>query len=360
MKLLRPDDFYFPEKVGSINSRLRHGDAITDATIEWAERFQLIPPNSASREHFRAIACGAFSALGWPDAPPSYLQIISDTVCAAFVIDDICDGDVTCDVQVGPDGTRHTFDRIAAFWSSGNEGLLCRDLPLHMAWKDLRDRVLRCGVSRAWIRRFAASFEGWLGAVEQEVEHKRLREIPPPDDLMEIRPESGAAFVFMHFVELARDMELSEAAQANDSIISLNRLASRMAIYPNEVWSYKKEAQHGHSMNLVASMMHHHRFDLREATAAVAEMHNVDMLRFCEISQKLLASPAADPAWRAYVSGLHCFLHGLFVWGWHAERYSRDFFHADQVPTSSRSSISHQRLRTFPAALLNFSSSSKR
>lgn len=355
MRLLRADDFYFPEKVRFINSRLRQGEAITDATIEWAERIGIVPKSPASREHFRAIACGAFAALGWPDADPEYLQIISDAVCAAFVIDDICDGDVACDIQTELAGSTQVFDRIATYWSSGDKSLLRRDVPHHAAWRHLRERVLRCGVSQMWIQRFAESFEGWLAGVKAEVEHKRLREIPPPGALMEIRPQSGAAFVFMHFIELARGIELSPAALSHEGMITLNRLASRMAIYPNEVWSYKKESEHGHSMNLVASLMRHRGMPLQEATAAVAEMHNVDMLRFCDIAQTAINCPLADSSWQSYVTGLHHFIHGLFIWGWHAQRYSRDFFHADQVPTSSRASISYQRLRTVPASLLDFS-----
>lgn len=364
MRLLRADDFYFPEKVRFINSRIRQGEAITDATIEWAERIGIFPPNPASRQHFRAIACGAFASLGWPDASPEYLQIISDAVCAAFVIDDICDGDVASDIHsdIHPElsGSPQVFDRIATFWSSGDPRLLRRDLPLHIAFRHLRNRVLRCGVSRSWIDRFAESFHGWLAGIDAELQHKRLREIPPPDDLMEIRPLSGAAFVFMHFIELARGIELSDKALSHEGIIELNRLASRMAIYPNEVWSYKKESEHGHAINLVASLMHHRGMPLPEATAAVAEMHNVDMLRFCEIAQSTMASPLADASWQSYVTGLHHFIHGLFVWGWHAQRYSKDFFHAETVPTSHRATISHQRLRTFPAMLLDFSGQKKR
>lgn len=359
MRLLRADDFYFPEKVRFINSKLRQGEAITDATIEWAERIGIISPNPASREHFRAIACGVFAALGWPDSSPEHLQIISDAVCAAFVIDDICDGDVACDVQADLAGSPQVFERIAAFWSSGDTRLLRRDLPLHAAFWHLRERVLRCGVSSSWIQRFAESFHGWLDGIQAELDHKHLREIPLPDDLMEIRPKSGAAFVFMHFIELAREIELSDAALSHEGMIALNRLASRMAIYPNEVWSYKKESEHGHSINLVTSLMLHRGMPLQEATAAVAEMHNVDMLRFCEIAQTTITCPLADASWRSYVTGLHHFIHGLFIWGWHAQRYSKDFFHVDQVPTSSRATISHQRLRTFPATLLDFSTPRK-
>lgn len=360
MRLLRADDFYFPEKVRFINSRLRQGEAITDATIEWAERIRIIPPNPASREHFRAIACGAFAALGWPDAAQEYLQIISDAVCAAFVIDDICDGDVDGDVQAGLAGSTQLFEPIAAFWRSGDVRLLRRELPLHAAFWHLRQRVLRCGASRSWIQRFADSFKGWLDGIEAELDHKRRLEIPLPEPLMDIRPQSGAAFLFMHFIELARGIELSEAALSHEGMIELNTLASRMAIYPNEVWSYKKESEHGHSINLVTSLMHHRGMPLSEATAAVAEMHNVDMLRFCDIAQTAITSPLADASWRSYVTGLHHFIHGLFVWGWHAQRYSKDFFHSDQTPTSSRATNSHQRLRTFPANLLDFSAAQKR
>jgi hypothetical protein len=88
-------------------------------------------------------------------------------------------------------------------------------------------------------------------------------------------------------------------------------------------------------------------------------MHNVEMLTFTDIARRVLADKQADPTVQRYIEGLQYFLHGLFVWGWNAGRYSRDFFNADQPPTSSRASISHQRLRTFPKSLLNFASGRK-
>jgi hypothetical protein len=359
VKLLRPDDFFFPVKIQSINERLRAGEIITEATIEWADRVGLTGEGLAQSDHIRAAACGPFAALGWPGAAPWCAQIISDTVCAAFVIDDMCDGDVAADRRTDHGDIDALFKQITAFWYDGREAELCIDDPLHASWIDLRRRLVESGASAAWMERFARSFEDWLVAIKKEAKHKRVASIPGPDMLMDIRPDSGAAFVFMHFIERASGCDLSNEALHNDDIAMLNRLASRMAIYPNEVWSYQKESAHGHSINLVTSLMHHKSMSLKEAVVSVAETHNVEMLMFTDVARRVLNERQADPTVRMYIEGLQHFLHGLFIWGWHAGRYSRDFFNADHPPVSARASISHQRLRTFPKSLLNFASGRK-
>jgi hypothetical protein len=359
VKLLRPDDFFFPVKIQSIKERLRAGEAITEATIEWADRLGLTGEGLAHPEQIRAAACGPFAALGWPGAPPWCTQIISDTVCAAFVIDDMCDGDVAADRRTDHGDVDWLFGELTAFWYDGIEAALTTADPHHASWIDLRRRLVESGASAAWLERFARSFEGWLVAIKEEVRHKRTASIPAPDLLMELRPDSGAAFVFMHFIERASGCELSNDALHNEDMALLNRLASRMAIYPNEIWSYQKESAHGHSINLVTSLMRHRHMSLKEAIVSVAEMHNVEMLMFTDVAHRVLADKQADPTVRMYIEGLQHFLHGLFVWGWNAGRYSRDFFNADQPPASTRASISYQRLRTFPKSLLNFASSRK-
>jgi hypothetical protein len=272
-----------------------------------------------------------------------------------FVIDDQCDRDGGCGISPGNGAPERLFASIASFWHEGDEALLGAGVPLHRAASDLRERLRRCGASRGWMRRFAEHLAAWFEGVRAEEQYKKVREVPHPVDLMALRPDSGAVLLFMHFIEVASGMELSSDALADADVTALQRLAGRIAIYPNEVWSYKKESESGH-VNLVTSMMKHCGLSLTEAVIYVAETHNAEMMMFDAIVSRVLHKRSDDAPLKAYLLGLHHFLHGLFLWGWHATRYSKEFFHDNATPFSERPARSQQRLRVVPGKVMKIAS----
>lgn len=348
--LLHPNDFFFPVQLPSINERLRLGEILTRETMQWGIGMRLIPASSKAQQHFNAMACGTFAVLGWPSATRTQQRIISDTVCAVFVIDDMCDGDLSDGFVNDSANINQLFSSISTYWRTGDESVLEDSCPLHMASRDLRGRLLESGATAEWLQRFAQEIKDWFDAAAEEESIKSRHEIMTPDSLMNLRPRSGAVFLFMRFVEGFLEHALPGDPLLHKKLRLLHEYAGRIIIYPNDIWSYTKEHSAGHSMNLISSLMHHEQLDLKEAIYRTVDMHNIDMMAFNELATQLLQSDNVTLLVHSYMKALEYFLHGLFVWGLHAHRYSKNFFRCTELESRRDSTISHQRLRRFPCA----------
>ncbi len=355
---LRADDFYYPARISSAQDRLTKGKAITENTIQWAREIGFIKASSASAEHIRAADCGPFATLCWPDAPPHYHQLISDAVCMVFALDDYFDRDLCLS---GPESSQFGnqlqhgsfLSALTAFWQTGQLPISSNRIPILTACSNIRGRLSSYGVSDQWLARFALDFNDWIEGVRQEEAFRLKEEIPSPAALLSVRPHSGAVLLFMNFIEAALGLQLSDNARQSDNLKKIQQIAGRIAIYPNDVFSYRKESLHGHMMNLVTAFIHYNHTDVLEAIQQVADLHNIEMFDFDEIAKQILHNEDSEPDLRSYVIGLQHFLHGLFVWGWHADRYSREFFTGDMSRDTKTAAISHVRIRRIAAEVLN-------
>lgn len=345
MRILRADDFYFPVRFTHIPERLKRGDAITGGTIEWGELLGIIGRNSASRDHYKAMLCGPLATLGWPRATAEYQQIISDTLCTVFAIDDMCDGDAPEETRSMYGSAEALFSDLVEFWFEGDDfAPPSFGTPLYTAMRDLRYRLIKAGASELWIRRFAQSMQGWFDGVRKEKAFKKHEIVPDADALMHLRPDSGAVYLFMNFIEGGNHIEVPEDAWRDERFERLRSIAGRLIVYPNEIWSFKKESEGGHSINIITSLMLHAGMQLEQAIVYVAEMHNSEMISFDELAKSILASPDTDARVRIYIRGLQHLMFGAFVWGLSATRYSKEFF-ASEAISGERSSASQSRLR---------------
>lgn len=348
---LRPDDFYFPVKTEVNSGRPIKSDIITDTSLSWAEHIGFIPAHPKAHSHFRAIACGIFAMLGWPNASIECLQLISDTLCVAFAVDDMYDGDVPEDLLQTPCATDAFLSDLCEILYNKNPTGLDKH-PLFIALADVKARLVQQGVSELWMQRFAASFVAWLDAVRKENDLKKQLLIPDAESLMAFRPDSGGVYLFMHFIEHANHLHLTPEQFDRPDIQKLRQIAGRLTIYPNEILSYQKELAHGHSINLITTLMQHEGMNIERAIQCIIDMHNIEMMSMDELASKLLRNPKTPQAIQTYITGIQHFVHGLFVWGMHAKRYSKDFFNPDHPVHFEDASVSHHRIRRIsPQAL---------
>lgn len=328
---LNADDFYYPVKVDALHARTTKGARITEETLDWAQDLGILPFDEELREHFGAAASGSFAALGYPSASDDYLRIISDTNCAVFVTDDACDGDAPHVVTTDRRSVDDISTTVTSFQQPWDDSFLANTVPLRLAMSDLGERLLAKGAPPAWRARFAGSLKEWLEAVRKEEDYKSGGQVPTPASLMSIRPASGAVFLFMSFIELTHDLALPAAFFASEPVATLRAIASRIILYPHDLFSYKKELENGHPMNLVTSLMHHRGMTREQAAAYTVKAHNKEMRNFDELARVIEEREPSGSAIRSYILGLRHYMHGLFAWQWIAARYSKDFFAREEL-----------------------------
>lgn len=326
---LRVEDFDYRVKVSAASERIEVGRRITEGSIAWARDLGLIGDERRVTDHFAAMSSGAFATLAFPSAAPELARMISDMTVVAFVIDDMADGDVPSSLLGKASLCEPLFPSLIAFFRSGDEALVPRaspEEPLFAALRDVRQRLLDAGLSRAWLDRLAEGMEGWLDGVDEEDGYCRAGEIPDPATLMAVRTRSGATLFFMSFVEASKGITLSPEILERGPVTALREAAGRAIIYPNEILSYPKECAHGYPMNLITSLIHCQGMNLEDASSRVVAMHNADMRRFDELAQEIDKEMGPRPDIQAFVLGVRHYVHGSFTWGWHAARYSKELF----------------------------------
>lgn len=324
-QLLHAADFFYPVSVSPLGPRLEKGDRITEVTLDWADHIGLLSDED-QREHFKAAASGSFATLGFPTAPDDYLQIISDMNCAVFITDDACDGDAPSYIRPDRRSVDGITTTVGVFEKPWDDSFISDTLPLRAAMGNLGERLLARGVSASWRSRFATHLKEWLEAVQEEERYKVGGRVPTPSEMMAIRPSSGAVFLFMDCVELAFGITMPDALLEGGPVATLRALASRIILYPHDVFSYQKEIAKGHHMNLVTSLIHHTGMPLEEALLRVVRLHNEEMRSFDELARSIEQREPPGSNLRSYILGLRYYMHGLFAWQWAAARYSKDFF----------------------------------
>jgi hypothetical protein len=322
---LNAGDFFYPVNVSEPDLRIEKGHRITELSLNWADEIGLLTDED-QRDHFKAAACGCFATLGFPSASDDYLQIISDLNCAVFITDDACDGDAPSHVRPDRRSVDGISTTVAVFEKPWDDSFLSDTLPLRPAMQNIGERLLAKGVPASWRSRFAADLKKWLEAVQEEERFKVGGRVPTPSEMMTIRPASGAVFLFMNCIELALGITMPDAVLESGPLATLRVLASRIILYPHDVFSYQKEIAKGHNMNLITSLTHHSGMSLDEALLRVVRLHNEEMRNFDELARSIERREPARSTLRSYLLGLRYYMHGLFAWQWIAARYSKDYF----------------------------------
>ncbi|MCG8424767.1 MAG: terpene synthase family protein [Proteobacteria bacterium] len=318
---IRSDELIYPVKVDRVADRIAAAAELSAKTLAWLGRVGICEANSKKVEHFRAIESGAFASVAWPDATPRDHQIISDALCGlAFAIDDMYDGDVGVQTEDCPLPELLTI--VPRYLQIGDSALL-PDRPLYRAIADLRLRLVRTGASDEWLRYFAEDVREWLTGVDRETRLKASGRIPTVDELLQIRLASAAVCVFANFVQLVYGLQIPGSLLRSVELDNLRRIATRIAVYANDLLSYTRESSSGHTINLLTSICHHRGTALPDAMQIVLEMHNRDTAAMYAAASRILTRSSFIDL-HIYTERLQQFVHGLLEWGLYAARYTHE------------------------------------
>lgn len=279
---------------------------------------------------------GAFACLGWPDAPGVYHRIISDSLCLAYAIDDMYDGDIDAWQDTCP--LSDLLRAVPTFLATGDATSLPRDRPLFRAVIGLRERLVEHGASTQWLARFGGHFRGWLTAVGKEMQLKGASTVPTVEEMLDIRRSSGAVYVFADFIELAYRMNIPPRLWNDPELEELHRIAAKAIIYANDILSYARESLHGHSMNVLTAMCHYDGYTLGAAIHVLLKSHNRECSEMHRLARRIQATTDNSGVHR-FVTRLQEFAHGLFEWGMHASRFSHELIVPASARTQSRPGI---------------------
>lgn len=117
----------------------------------------------------------------------------------------------------------------------------------------------------SWMNRFVKSHEYYFQGLLLDTFSYRLNpQYPTVNQYFKIRDRLIGGFMVMDLLELA-DSIFPEELVNDPRIQRLRLLASRLMIYDNDIFSYKKELREGESMNLVLALQAEHNLPIEMA-----------------------------------------------------------------------------------------------
>ncbi|MCP4135710.1 MAG: hypothetical protein GY754_32380 [bacterium] len=298
------------------DAKVSAGESLTNNSITWLKKYGIIL-NNDDESYFRALCGGQFATLVYPHAYIEGQQLISDFICICFIIDDMFDNDV----KNWKDGINCSVveQELGDYLETGDPDSIKDNYLLCQAMFNLRQRIMDQSVSDDWYQRFVSDFRSWIAVSEEEAGMMKKGMAVTPEDLIRLRPDAGACYVFMNFIDLFVSTTIDEKLFSSQDMLSLRKLAGLLTIFPNDLLSYQRETASNQGLNFLTALQTHEGKNLSEAATAVIRLHNSNLENFEELAAPYLED--GDSPMALYLEALSEWDHGLYLWGLHAERY---------------------------------------
>lgn len=295
-------------------------------SMDWAERFQLAPSESA-RKLIDKIHVDDMSAAIYVDASPEVLDLCTDLLLWFFVSDDQYDERA---IGAHPLKMEKVFGNFLRILQTGNEREAIS--PLGRALLDLRNRLAMAG-SANWYARFVSNMALYFEGCMCESRNRALKRTPEFEEYRSLRRASVGTYPCFDLIEIAGSGELPKEVQDNPALPLLRDLSSDIIAWVNDIVSYQKESAFSDPHNIVTVLREECGISVPEAVDKIIEFHNEEMQTFSDLAQGVGAS-GGEPA-RRYIAGLLQWMRGVFDWSFQSERYKQDYLtlslHSDFV-----------------------------
>jgi hypothetical protein len=311
--LLGLSDLYLPSPP-TIENPL--APAAIEATRRTASRLGLIDDRFDLRR-FYAFASSA--TYFYPGAGLEAMIACSDWCAWLFFLDDSYDENVQA-----------SWDHVAA----RDLMALCLGVlrgadppvgapPLARFTREIRRRLLAAApAGEGWLRRFAASAEGYLykGVLPANANWVQ-GVVPGVEAYLEQREHDSAVHTCIDLIELAACLYLPDEVHAAQPLPVMRRLCARALAYANDLMSYEKEVlRHGNPNNLVHVLMVRRSLPFELAVHRIVALINDYTSRLVGLEGVLGGGPL-EAAVARYTAGMRQLLRGNYDWSLATARY---------------------------------------
>lgn len=168
----------------------------------------------------------------------------------------------------------------------------------------------------SWQSQFLISVQATFEAAIWEAKNNKNREKHPTvAQYMHMRLFFSAANIGTDINELATGVWLPMYVLQHPDMVHLTALARRVVCWANDLFSLRKELEHGDEHNLVMMLKYHHNTTLEEAVLMAASIHDNEIGEF-------VSCRAAFPDFgeelnkriQIYLDGLETMVAGFFYW----------------------------------------------
>lgn len=291
-----------------------HAEVVQARSLGWLRLFGLVRDGALLTG---LSEVGHLVARTYPDAELEMLQIASDWTTLFFLWDDLVE-----QVQDHNEVTENNYRLIGAL-----KGYSFREQhPVYDALRDI-NRRLEAAVTSAklpilWRQTFDNRVERWLGSHVWEAKNRERQVIPSPETYIHMRQLTIGMFFEFTLAELLGGYSLTQEARESPGIQKLERLASNLIAWSNDILTLKKELAAGEIHNLILSIRNTRPMAMSAACTIAINMHNAEVNEFVQVRDSLTDCPVWSLEVAQYISALQHWVAGHLQWGIDSKRYN--------------------------------------
>jgi hypothetical protein len=272
------------------------------STNDWIAEYQCL--SEAVKEKTQIANYGILTAQIFPDTDVNILIPIARWMLWAFIYDDF----------YGP-SAKDELEMICnkAIRILQGEKPAPEENALFQQLYTTRNELLAVATP-AWLERFVSSHRYYFsGLLLDEYSYKQNIQYPTSQEYLYIRDRLIGGFMVCDLLELA-DGVLPEEIFLHPYIQRLRLLATRMMIWDNDIFSYKKELAENEAMNIVLIMSAEKGISIEEAVAEAFEIRRKDYEELINYEQVMPDFGIFNTLVKNYLRNVLILLQGQLEW----------------------------------------------
>jgi hypothetical protein len=301
-------DFLYPSFCSDINP---YADEIQNNTLQWAAEYGMLT------EKVQKMSTGFFASRTYPKASKNTLQIAADWILWLFLLDDEVD-----EAHLGqePERLYILHSQLLSILRGSNS--IPQDWGIAHMLANWRERVC-FHVSQDWMERFSHMVALYFESNRWEAKNRQLGIVPEVENYIAMRNFSGAVYPCFALIEITAGIELPFYILQSAVGELLQRRASNIISWSNDVFSFQKEIKHLDVHNLVYVLHKHRNISLESALTQVKAMHDTEVKKFEQLLLDLPTynSPQIQEHFSHFVKGLQYWITGNRDWSVNNPRY---------------------------------------
>jgi (+)-beta-caryophyllene/(+)-caryolan-1-ol synthase len=305
----------------------------------WLDAWRLAPGEHV-RAHIKRTNPALLGARFYPAADSGTLPLLAQFCAWAFIVDDEFDeGPCGRDpVLAGRAvaGLLAALEHAALEHGASGHGAAATASPPAAALADLWRR-LAAGRSASWRRQFADNIRSWLVTYHRVVLEREAGYAPGIEEFRGYRQFAVGMHMFMDLAELVIGVDLPDEIRYCPAVMDLRRAVAEHVAFLNDIFSARKEEQHGFPHNLVLVVDRVLGCGVQAAVGRANAMATGAVLGFLDARRRLpadLAGLGADAATAGaaarYAHSLAAVMRGNYDWHFGSKRYT----HSDELGTA--------------------------
>ncbi|KAG8980783.1 hypothetical protein FRB90_007487 [Tulasnella sp. 427] len=272
------------------------------------------------RAAFEACNFGLLTAMCYPDADHERFRVLCDYINCLFAFDDLTDeGGLRKDGSGTKKASDIIMNALAHPFSFETEFRCGR------VFASFWGRAVELGCSVGTQRRFLEYTDLYVQAVHEQVLHRARNYIPPLEEFIRLRRDTGALKMCFAMGEFGLNVDIPDVVFECPLIRIMEDCSNDVVVLSNDIYSYNIEQAQGDTCNIIEAAMKEKGLNVQGAMDYAGELVKGRIDLYTASKAQLPSwGPKVDADVQRYLRVLEDWMTGGFYWSLESKRYFGD------------------------------------